>query len=94
MILRSRSDRPCTVWRNSNPLIQLSSPSVSRTWSIIYMASPPSLYTGSSRLTGSTTDSSAAVTSRRDRPTVSQISFMVGSRPSCFSSCSRACMAR
>ena len=48
------------------------------------MASPPSVYTGSSRLMGSTTDSSAAVTSRRVSPALWAISSMVGSRPSCF----------
>lgn len=52
------------------------------------------VYTGSSRLSGSTTDSSAAVTSRRASPAAAAISSMVGSRPSCFSSVSRACMAR
>ena len=40
------------------------------------------------------TDSSAAVTSRRASPAAAAISSMVGSRPSCFSSVSRACMAR
>ena len=45
-------------------------------------------------LSGSTTDSSAAVTSRRASPAAAAISSMVGSRPSCFSSVSRACMAR
>ena len=43
---------------------------------------------------GSTTDSSAAVTSRRVSPALWAISSMVGSRPSCFSSASRLCMAR
>ena len=94
MMRFSRGERAATVSRNCNPLIQLSSLSGSRTWSITYMASPPSVYTGSSRLSGSTTDSSAAVTSRRASPAAAAISSMVGSRPSCFSSVSRACMAR
>ena len=36
----------------------------------------------------------SAVTSRRASPAAAAISSMVGSRPSCFSSVSRACMAR
>ena len=39
----SRGVSPATVCRNSNPLIQLSSLSGSRTWSMTYMASPPSV---------------------------------------------------